>query len=273
MPRILSPRRRGHPPTGDAPNRRFPPLIIALLAQLLAAALVFGAAALLAAAAGVRFPLLAMLAAQGAVAALLGARFGLANWWIPLHIALPPAAAAATTLPVPAWVYLAFFLVLLLVFWNSARERVPLYLSNRLTWSALARLLPDRSGIAFLDVGSGLGGTLAHLARQRPRGRFAGIESAPLLFALSWLRLRILGPANVRLAYGDFWKQDLSPYDVVYCFLSPEPMPALYRKACAEMRPGSLFISNSFEVPGAPADEIVEVPDRRRTRLFVWRLH
>ena len=176
------------------------------------------------------------------------------------------------TLPVPAWVYLAFFLVLLLVFWNAARDRVPLYLSNRLTWSALAELFPERPDPAFLDAGSGLGGTLAHLARQRPRGRFTGIESAPLPYAFCWLRLRVLGPANARLAYGDFWQEDLSRYDVVYCFLSPEPMPALYRKVCAEMRPGSLFISNSFEVPGAPADEIVKVADRRRTRLFVWRL-
>ena len=158
------------------------------------------------------------------------------------------------------------------MFWNAARDRVPLYLSNRLTWSALAELLPERPDPAFLDAGSGLGGTLAHLARQRPRGRFTGIESAPLPYAFCWLRLRVLGPANARLAYGDFWQEDLSRYDVVYCFLSPEPMPALYRKVCAEMRPGSLFISNSFEVPGAPADEIVKVADRRRTRLFVWRL-
>ena len=253
-------------------GRRLSPLVIALLAQLLAAALVFGAAVAMVAVAEVRFPPLALLALQGAVAALLGARFGLAKWWIPLHIALPPAAAAAMTLPVPAWVYLAFFLVLLLVFWNAARDRVPLYLSNRLTWSALAELFPERPDPAFLDAGSGLGGTLAHLARQRPRGRFTGIESAPLPYAFCWLRLRVLGPANARLAYGDFWQEDLSRYDVVYCFLSPEPMPALYRKVCAEMRPGSLFISNSFEVPGAPADEIVKVADRRRTRLFVWRL-
>ena len=88
-------------------GRRLSPLVIALLAQLLAAALVFGAAVAMVAVAEVRFPPLALLALQGAVAALLGARFGLAKWWIPLHIALPPAAAAAMTLPVPAWVYTA----------------------------------------------------------------------------------------------------------------------------------------------------------------------
>lgn len=248
------------------------PLIIAVLAQILSAALVFGAAAILVEVAEARVPLVAILAAQGAVAALFGARFGLAKWWIPLHIALPPAAATAMTLAVPAWVYLAIFIILLLVFWNVVHERVPLYLSNRLTWSALADLLPDRPGLAFLDAGSGLGGTLAHLARQRPDGRFAGIESAPLPFALCWLRLRLLGLANTHLKYDNFWDEDLSRYDMVYCFLSPEPMPALYRKACAEMRPGSLIISNSFDVPGVPADEIVEIPDRRHTRLFVWRL-
>ena len=106
-----------------------------------------------------RVPLVVILAAQGAVAALFGARFGLAKWWIPLHIALPPAAATAMTLAVPAWVYLAIFIIL--VFWNVVHERVSLYLSNRLTWSALADLLPDLPDLAFLDAGSGLGGTLA----------------------------------------------------------------------------------------------------------------
>ena len=88
MSNFLNPPRRRPAPDRGAPRRRRFPLITALLAQLLAAALVFGAAAALAAVAGVRFPLLAMLATQGAVAALLGARFGLAKWWIPLHIVL-----------------------------------------------------------------------------------------------------------------------------------------------------------------------------------------
>jgi hypothetical protein len=46
---------------------------------------------------------------------------------------------------------------------------------------------------------------------------------------------------------------------VVYAFLSPAPMPRLWEKICAEMKPGSLFISNSFPVPGQAPDRVIEV--------------
>ena len=49
-------------------------------------------------------------------------------------------------------------------------------------------------------------------------------------------------------------------------------MAALYEKAEAEMRPGSIFVSNSFAVPGVPADEVIRIDDARETELFVWRM-
>ena len=110
------------------------------------------------------------------------------------------------------------------------------------------------------------------LARQRPDGHFTGIESAPLPFALAWLRLRFAGLANVKLLFGDYRSHGLGEYDVVYTFLSPVPMPDLCDQAKQEMKSGSLLISNTFDVPGHPADETVEVADRRQTSLYLWRL-
>ena len=64
----------------------------------------------------------------------------------------------------------------------------------------------------------------------------------------------------------------LGGYDAVYCFLSPAPMAGLWTKARAEMRPGSLLVSNSFDIPGVPADEVIEMHDWRASRLLLWRL-
>ncbi|MBL6934802.1 MAG: class I SAM-dependent methyltransferase [Alphaproteobacteria bacterium] len=257
-----------------------PPLLRALMAQLISAVLVLAIAWSLeagGAVASIHTPLTVKLLAQGVLAALIGRRFGLSPWWFPLHMVFPWAVAATLYLPVPSWVYLGVFLVLLMVFWNSAVGRVPLYLSNRKTWAALAELLPEKQDLVLADLGSGLGGTLLFLARRRPQGRFHGIESAPLPYLLSrlWLlALRIFGSGsgNVKLSYGDFWDHDLSDYDVVYSFLSPAPMRGLYEKARGEMRPGSLFISNSFTVPQIDPDQVVSVADRRDTRLYIWRM-
>ena len=48
-------------------------------------------------------------------------------------------------------------------------------------------------------------------------------------------------------------------------------MPRLYEKVVAEMKPDTLFISNSFVVPDNSADEIAEVDDARETKLHLWR--
>jgi len=250
---------------------RWRPLVLALAAQALAAATVFAGAVALDAGAGVKLPLIALLAVQGVGAAELGRRFGLANWWLPIHMVVPFAVAAALLWRLPPWVFLAAFVFLLLFYWNSVAG-VPLYLTNRATRATLSGLLPETPGFRFIDLGSGFGGPLIDLAGRRPDGRFEGIESAPMLYALTRLRLLAQRRPNAVVRYGDFRTLDLAPYDVVYCFLSPVPMPALYDKAKREMRPGSLLVSNTFAVPDRAADDTRAVPDRRRTTLHLWRM-
>lgn len=208
---------------------------------------------------------------QGVIAALLGLAMGLSRWWLPFQVTLPSAVVLALAMDAPGWVWPALFVLSLLVFWNTAMARVPLYLSNRTTWTALRELLPDGQAFNFVDLGCGLGGTTQYLARHLPEGRFLGVETAPLPFAISKLRQMMSGLGNLRIAYASLWDQDLSGFDVVYAFLSPAPMGELYAKARAEMRPGSRLISNSFEAPGHPADEIIELDDGRRTRLHIWK--
>jgi hypothetical protein len=255
----------------NPPHRPRAPVLTALASQGAAFVVCFGLAMVLRRGGGPAIELPLILAAQGVVAAVIGMKWGLPGWWIPLHLVLPAAAGAALMLELRSWVFLAAFVALALVFWNATGERVPLYLSNRRTWAALSQVVgPDAR--QFIDIGCGIGGTLVHMARARPELGVTGIESAPLPFAAAWLRCTLSGAPNVSVRYGDFWNLDLADFDAVYAFLSPAPMPALYEKARAEMKPGSRLISNSFAVPGHEPDETVELDDRRRTRLLIWRL-
>lgn len=263
--------------SSDTQNRGAPgwgatPLARVLLAQVIGAAIAFAAAFALNAWAGASVPLFAVLAATGVIAAWLGNKMRLARWWIPVQMNLAPAAALVSLAAVPPWLFLAAFILLGLVYWNSARGRVPLYLTNRTTFDAIAGLIPDTPGQRFLDVGHGIGGILIYLAARRAEVQLTGIESAPLPFLFSWLRARLGSCPNLALRYGDFWKLDFGDYDIVYAFLSPEPMPALYEKACREMKPGTRFVSNSFTVPGAAPDDTITLGDRRRTKLHIWNM-
>lgn len=244
------------------------PAVLALLSQLIAAALVLVMLILFAQLTAWRPGLSAAAGTQAILAALIGHRLGLSAWWLPINLAFVPGILLVQGQALPGWLFLLAFLLLLLN-WNSFRERVPLYLSGRKTQDELVELLGQRqSDFRFIDLGSGLGGTLCRLARAYPQSRFDGVETAPLVFLLSWLRCLLV--ANCRVRYCSLWKINLAEYDVVYCFLSPAPMPQLWAKACAQMQPGSWLISNSFGIPGAEPSRVIELHDWRSSSLLLW---
>lgn len=190
-------------------------------------------------------------------------------WWRLMHGVFAPLAWAVAQLEIdPGW-FLFAAILLLLVYRGALSGQVPLYLSNRQTAAALAELLPANEGIRCADLGAGLGSVLRPLATARPDAHFVGVENAPL----TWLggRFLSLALANCEIRWGSLWRTPLQEFDVVYAFLSPVPMPELWRKVEAEMKPGSLFVSNSFPVPGVVPSEIVEVDDGRQTRLYCYR--
>ena len=241
-----------------------PPALKALLAQLIGLALAF-----LLARGGLVAGLWPIVATQAAGATLAAAMLRSARWWLPIHLGFLPLLVGAQRLSLhPAW-YLAAFVALVLVYWTSFRTQVPLYLSNRRTAAAVAGLLPAQPA-RLLDIGAGTGSLLRPLARARPDCRFTGIELAPA----TWLIGRVLAARqpNIDCRRGDIFAHPWQDYDVVYAFLSPVPMAAVWRKASAELRPGALLVSNSFPVPGREPDFVVDVDDRRNTQLYGYRI-
>jgi hypothetical protein len=249
--------------TATLPNpARLPPAVAALAIQAVSAT------AVLAFAADYGLPRWVALAAHVSLVVAFTAVARLPRWWLLIQALLPLLVIAAVTVELnPGW-FLAGFVVTASLTWGAAFGRVPLFLTGRAAHEALAARLPRREGARFLDLGSGFGGVLASLSRARPAMIFDGVENAPLSWIVSRLRLAWRGNARVRLA--SLWKQDLSRYDAVYAYLSPAAMPELWRKVCREMRPGTLFVSNCFAVPGTEADEIV--PLDSRNRLYLWRI-
>jgi hypothetical protein len=242
------------------------PLRSAIVAQIVSGLVVFVASAS-AVPAALDHPLL-MAAAQGLLAAAIAAALRAPAWWLPIHLGFMPLVVVAGRLDIaPGW-YLLAFLLTLAIFWRTDRSQVPLYLSNRRTAAAVATLLPA-APCWIIDLGSGDGSLLRQLAKVRPDCRFLGIEHAPLPWL--WSRLTAARLANCEIRRGDFWRQPLDSFDVAYAFLSPAPMQALWLKACAEMKPLSLLISNSFPIPGVTPENTLKVADRRQTNLFCYR--
>ena len=211
----------------------------------------------------------------GLCAVIYSVAASLARWWLIIQFLFVPALVLVLALNLPPNLFLAAFIVMLVVYWSTFRSQVPLYLSSRKIWRTLETLLPEAEPgktFSFVDLGSGLGGVLTHLARIRPDGRYHGVETAPLPYLLSRLRILLGGCRNCSVNWGSLWDCDLSQYDVVFAYLSPVPMDRLWRKVQQEMRPGSLFISNTFDVPDQQPSYTYTVDDLHHSTLYIWRM-
>ena len=205
---------------------------------------------------------------QGACACLLTRWRGLAPWWLAIQLLFPLALYGTLALGIaPAW-YLAAFVFLLLLYWSTFRTQVPYYPSGRRVWNEVARLLPQGRAVRAIDIGSGLGGLVLELARRRPESRFDGIELAPLPWLASLLHARLSG-SSARFIRGDYEQLDFTQYDLVFAYLSPAAMSALWRKCAAEMRPGSQLLSYEFLITEKAPDLII-APTGKGPALYVW---
>ena len=189
-------------------------------------------------------------------------------WWKLIHALFAPLAWAIHSMSIdPAW-FLLSFILLLLIYRGAISGQIPLYLSNTASVNALFEITSERSGMRFLDLGSGVGSIIAPLACKRRDASLTGIENAPIVWLIGYLRTFFL--KNCCWCWGSLWNATLSDFDVVYAFLSPAAMPTLWKKVELEMRPGSLFVSNSFSVPGVEPSRIIEIDDGQ-TRFYCYQ--
>ncbi len=208
---------------------------------------------------------------QGVVAASLSFRLNMATWWIVIHLLFMPIVTVTLAFSLPPFWFFIGFLFLLLIYGKVYQTQVPLYLSSQEVTKALTSLLPNQRDFSFIDLGCGCGGLLKNLSQVQSNGSYYGIEAAPLPYLVSKLRNIVFAP-SIQIKWGDFWKDDLAHYDVVYAYLSPAPMELLWQKACQEMQPGSMFISNSFIIPGVLPEKRLELENGSGSTLYMWRI-
>lgn len=174
------------------------------------------------------------------------------TWWRWIHVLFPPAVLVMMQVHLPAGLYLAGFIMTLVLYWSVHNTRVPFYPSFPATWRAMLYVCDQHAAertMRVLDIGSGLGDVAMYLAKHRLQDHVSGIEIAPLPWLVSWLRAK-LGASAARFQLGDYRQLDFAQLDVVFAYLSPAVMMDVWQKVAQEMQPGSLFVSSEFPVPG-----------------------
>ena len=193
-------------------------------------------------------------------------------WWRYINAGFPIMVFIGSSIKVDPNAFLVLFMLTLLVYWGAIFDRVPLYLSSMATVDRMVSIANYRGAKRIIDIGSGTGTVVFGLSRQLVHCSITGIESAPITWIVGMIIKRLNGHDNVLWTYGNMWHINLKDYDIVYAFLSPDPMSRLWKKASSEMRAGSMLISNSFTINDAHPASIEYINDKRGTILYCYIL-
>lgn len=206
------------------------------------------------------------------ISSLLSVPFQLPKWWPFIFIIFSLIFMSIHDHYIPLWIFPTLILLLAALNWNSFGDRVPLYLSNQQTVDALSLMIDKSIKGTVYDLGCGLGSAVIPLAELHPNRYFVGVETAPLPWLIAKLRVRMKGLDNIKIKRQSMWDCQIVDAAFVYIFLSPHPMNKIINKCNNELKSGACIVSNSFDSEESPAPEMIQIYDRRQTKLLIWEI-
>lgn len=225
----------------------FYPAVIALMIQIFSLVVCLGVTSFSALIMGYALPLYVLFLMHCLCTVGLTYFIGMDSWWRYIHVLFPIAVYCALNLHLPQNFFFWGSIISVSLFWTSYKSQVPFFPSNSNVRHQVANLLPIDKHIKLIEIGSGIGDFAMKIAELRPQTLVSGIEIAPLPWLISILRSK-LKQSRVKFKLGSYYDSDFSEFDVVFAYLSPVAMEALWQKAQLEMQAGSMLISFEFPI-------------------------
>ena len=138
--------------------------------------------------------------------------------------------------------------------------------------AVMLKAVPDDIEGTIFELGSGWGGLAFALARRFPRCPVRAFEISPVPWLYSLSRQFIAPVPNLSIHLSDLHRAPLVEATLVVCYLHPRAMADLKPSFEAELRPGSLVLSNTFAVPGWRPAAVLTADDLYSTRVYLYRM-
>lgn len=159
--------------------------------------------------------------------------------------------------------------ILSIVFWSLKNGIVPMPSSFKAK-SCLLKTLPKITEGKIYELGSGWGTLAFPISNKYPDSQVIGYETSTIPYAISCGLKRVYPSPNLTFIKKDFFKISLDDAALIVCYLYPEAMRVLKTKFEDELKPGTWIISNTFAIPGWAAEQIFEVNDIYRTKIYLY---
>ena len=125
-----------------------------------------------------------------------------------------------------------------------------------------------KPGENFYDLGSGTGRTML-VAAKKFKLNIYGFELSPPIAFISKCNFWLNGIGKSKIYVKNFYNEDLSNADIIFCFLSTKAMRKLKSKFEKELKPGTRIISYAFHLPDWEPKRIAHNGNPGKTFLYV----
>ncbi len=113
-----------------------------------------------------------------------------------------------------------------------------------------------KPGESFCDLGSGTGRSML-VAAKKFNLRVSGFELSPPIALVAKCNLWLHGIKKSKVYSKNFYHENLSGADIIFCFLTPKAMARLKNKFEKELKPGTKIISYAFQIPGWKPEKVI----------------
>jgi len=125
-------------------------------------------------------------------------------------------------------------------------QKVPYVPSRKKQAKAMITLAGLKDSDHVADLGAGHGTLLYIIEKEADVASLTGYEKAPLPLYFNWLSKPFRKGSKVKLKGKNFFKEDLTKYNILFLYLLPKTMDDLLPKLEKELPKGAKVLSNTF---------------------------
>jgi hypothetical protein len=135
----------------------------------------------------------------------------------------------------------------------------------------LVGILANEAPHKIAELGAGWGTLAFPIAKKHPHSIVVAYENSLLPYSIMNLRKALSPTPNLIIKRKNFYKENLSSYDLLVCYLYPQAMIKLRLKFIHELNPHASIYTHTFSIPYWKPQKTWEVHDLYRTKIFHYK--
>ena len=144
--------------------------------------------------------------------------------------------------------------------------------SSRIFTNHIMDVTPAEIAGDILELGAGWGTLAFPLAAQFPYNRILAYELSPVPWLYMKVRHLLFRYKNLDILRKDFRKVSYEGVGLVVAYLHSEGLEKVRDKMERELKPGTLVISNVFDIPGWEPEARHELDDSFCPQVYLYRV-